>query len=125
MRMQVLAILILLIGPAAAGAGDTWLIADNSVINEGDALWLSVVSGEVFPYAEVPTGPERLATFSDLCGGEVREVSGYALRDGGLSIREPIIGNGIHVIGCALKPKLIEHADGMLTERRSLWHLNP
>jgi hypothetical protein len=117
MRTQVLVILITLAGPAAAGAGDTWLIADSSVINEGDALWLSVVSGDVFPYAEVPTGPERLATFRDLCGGEVREVFGYALRDGGLSIREPITACGTHVIGCALKPRLIEHAAGAVVER--------
>lgn len=93
---------------SAAAAHDTWLIADRHVAEEGDKVWLSFVTGEVFPFGDNPTDPDRVAEFVDLHGGRRTFVSGYAPQDNGLSVRGPIEGRGIHVFACALAPRLIE-----------------
>jgi len=92
----------------AAVAHDSWLIADKSTANDGDLLWLSFVTGEVFPIGEAATDPARVAEFVDRSAGRTEEVSGYSPQDSGLSVRRPITGGGVHVIGCALKPRTLE-----------------
>ncbi len=91
-----------------AGAVDSWLITDSNIVNDGDPLWLSFVSGEVFPYGDVATAPDHVAWFVDLAPDGCRDITGYAPYDRGLSIREPIVGVGTHVIGCALRPRFVE-----------------
>ena len=46
---------LVLAGPAAARAADSWLITDSNIVNDGDFLWLSFVCGEVFPYGDAVT----------------------------------------------------------------------
>ncbi len=89
-------------------AHDSWLIVDQNTAAEGDSLWLSFVTGEVFPLGEKATDPKRVADLVDRHGGRTEQVTGYAPREGGLSVRRPVTGPGIHVIGCALNPHLIE-----------------
>ena len=92
----------------AARAHDTWLIADRNTANDGDVVWLSFVTGEVFPFGEKATDPARVAKFVDRVDDNSVAVTGYKPEDKGLSVRRPIVGAGLHVIGCALSPHLIE-----------------
>lgn len=91
-----------------ATAHDSWLIADKSVAAEGESVWLSFVTGEVFPYGERATDPRRVASFQVAYRGRSEQITGFAPKDAGLSVRRAIHGAGTHVIGCALKPHLIE-----------------
>lgn len=92
----------------AAAAHDSWLIADQNRINDGEQVWLSFVTGEIFPLGEKATDPARLDAAVDLYRGDAQPIPGFAVQDKGLSRRGPLGGAGIHVIGCALKPHLIE-----------------
>lgn len=94
--------------PAPALTHDTWLIADKSTANDGDAVWLSFVTGEVFPLGEKATDPSRVAQFVDRVDDKSVNVTGFKPQDKGLSVRRPISAGGLHVIGCALAPHLIE-----------------
>lgn len=96
------------IAPSAAHSHDTWLIADKNAANDGDVVWLSFVTGEVFPFGEKATDPERVAQFVDRVDEKSVDVTGYKPQDKGLSVRRPIAGGGLHVIGCVLAPHLIE-----------------
>jgi uncharacterized GH25 family protein len=93
---------------ATARAHDSWLIADTSTANDGDVVWLSFVTGEVFPFGEKATDPARVAKFVDRVDDKSNDVAGYQSEDKGLSVRRRIAGAGLHVIGCALLPNLIE-----------------
>ncbi len=94
--------------PSLASAHDSWLIADRSTANDGDVVWLSFVTGEVFPLGEKATEASRVAQFVDRVGDKTVSVTGYKPQDKGLSVRRPIAGAGLHVIGCALSPNPIE-----------------
>ncbi|RIK66129.1 MAG: hypothetical protein DCC65_10950 [Planctomycetota bacterium] len=93
---------------ASAYAHDSWLIADRNTAADGEKVWLSFVTGEVFPYGDAATRPDRVDRFVDRVGGQEMAVVGFAPQDNGLSVRHRIEGPGPHVIGCALKPRLIE-----------------
>lgn len=111
---KVLATLAALAVSTTVAAGDTWLIADNSSVNDRDMLWLSVVTGRVFPVSDTVTDSARAASFVDRCGAVIRPITGYAPQDRGLSIREPIVGIGTHVIGWAARPILRLHDVGAM-----------
>ncbi|HKQ48513.1 MAG TPA: DUF4198 domain-containing protein [Phycisphaerae bacterium] len=96
------------IAPSLAHSHDTWLIADKNTANDGDVVWLSFVTGEVFPFGEKATEPGRVAQFVDRLDDKSADVTGFKPEDKGLSVRRPIAGGGLHVIGCALSPHLIE-----------------
>ncbi len=96
------------IAPTSALAHDSWLIADKSTANDGDVVWLSFVTGEVFPLGETATPAARVGQFVDRVDDKTTDITGYKPRDKGLSIRRPLAGPGLHVIGCALSPHLIE-----------------
>lgn len=89
-------------------AHDSWLITDSIAVQVGDKVWLSFVTGEVFPYGEQATRPDRIEKFVDRHGERTVDVIGFAPQDKGLSVRHPVEGEGVHVFGCALKPRLIE-----------------
>ncbi|MFQ5430815.1 MAG: DUF4198 domain-containing protein [Phycisphaerae bacterium] len=91
-----------------AAAHDSWLIADQHRINNGDEVWLSFVTGEIFPFGDGPTDIKRVAQFVDRTGKETMPIPGLAPEDEALSVRIPIHDGGIHVIGLSLKPRLIE-----------------
>lgn len=93
---------------ASLRAHDSWLITDSIAVQVGDKVWLSFVTGEVFPYGEQATHPDRVEKFVDRHGERTVDVTGFAPRDKGLSVRHPVEGEGLHVFGCALKPRLIE-----------------
>ncbi|MFH1418729.1 MAG: DUF4198 domain-containing protein [Planctomycetota bacterium] len=110
---------------AAAGptfASDSWLISDRDSLEAGEPLWLSFVTGQVFPWGDAATDSTWVARFTDRAGTEEREISGFAVVDRGLSLREPVSDPGIHVIGCELVPRVVD-IDGpgflgyLLTER--------
>ncbi len=103
-------ILLVLLSAAPAVAEDSWLIVDANLLADGDPLWLSFVTGQVFPIGDAPTDAGLIADFVDLSGGRVTPISGYARQDRGLSVRRPISGIGTHVIGCALQPQTIDIA---------------
>jgi uncharacterized GH25 family protein len=98
----------ILLLPAGARGEDSWLIADSHAVNTGEPLWLSFVTGHVFPFGDAPSDPADVTGFVDRCGSDIRTVAGYARQDRGLSIREPITGEGIHVIGCTLAREIVE-----------------
>lgn len=109
MRITVLIVFsAILLAPAALRGEDSWLIADNHALNNGEPLWLSFVTGQVFPFGDAPSRPADVDNFVDWCGDEIRQVIGYARQDRGLSIRQPITGTGIHVIGCTLKRQIVQ-----------------
>jgi uncharacterized GH25 family protein len=89
----------------AAAAHDSWLIADANLAAPGDNVWLSFVTGEVFPLGEKSTHPDRVASFVQVHDGRTIDVTGYKPQDKGLSLRRPIEGGGLHVFGIALKPQ--------------------
>lgn len=107
-RISLLTCLFTLLYVRPATAHDSWLIADKSVAAEGESVWLSFVTGEVFPYGERATDPRRVASFRVAYRGRSEQITGFAPKDAGLSIRRAFSGVGVHVIGCALKPHLIE-----------------
>jgi uncharacterized GH25 family protein len=96
----------------AALAHDSWLLADRNTANDGEAVWLSFVTGEVFPMGEKATDPSRVAQFVDRVDDQSVDVTGYKPEDKALSVRRPITGAGLHVVGCALSPHLIEMKPG-------------
>ncbi|MCZ6817051.1 MAG: DUF4198 domain-containing protein [Planctomycetota bacterium] len=108
MKGVILAVLLLCLVAPVARAHDSWLISDRQRVPEGRKVWLSFVTGEIFPLGDSPTDPRRVLEFVDLYGAERRKISGFAPQDKGLAVRGPIKGAGIHVFGCALKPRLIE-----------------
>jgi uncharacterized GH25 family protein/formylmethanofuran dehydrogenase subunit E len=114
---------IFLAAAGAAPAHDSWLIADKSCLNDGENLWLSFVTGEVFPMGEVATAPQRVDAFVDIHKGVRREITGYAPKDLGLSLISQMRDGGIHLIGCSLKPKTIlmtpEKFEAYLREERA------
>lgn len=101
-------ILFALLTAVPAVAEDSWLIVDANVLTDGDPLWLSFVAGQVFPIGDAPTDPGVIADFIDSSGGRTTSVVGYAPQDRGLSLRRPVSGVGIHVIGCALQPQVVD-----------------
>lgn len=106
--IQVVGALAPLYSPSLTSAHDSWLIADRSTANDGDVVWLSFVTGDVFPFGEKATEPSRVAQFIDRIGDRTQAVVGYKPQDKGLSIRRPIVGPGLHVLGCALSAHPIE-----------------
>lgn len=109
-RHWLVAILGTLCAISGAVAHDSWLIADSDVVSKGEKVWLSFVTGEDFPLGEKATDPARVATFEDLHGEQREQILGYAPEGNGLAIRKRLAGSGLHVIGCALRPNLIELA---------------
>ncbi len=110
---------------------DSWLVSSASSAGSGEEVWLAFVTGEVFPMGEAATDPARVAAFVDVVGEERQEVRGYAPEDKGLAARRRLQDGGFHVIGCALRPRLLEmkaedfdkylaseQADDALAERR-------
>ena len=91
-----------------AAGHDSWLVADKHGVNDGNEVWLSFVTGEVFPIGDVATDLARVDGFVDHHGGQSADLTGLATEDKALSIRGPLYDSGIHVIGCGLKPRLIE-----------------
>jgi hypothetical protein len=106
-RLAISTLLLVLIGGLSVRADDTWLIADSNAINAGEPLWVSLVSGEVFPFGDAVTDPGRVAAFVDRCAAGVRRISDFAPDDGGLSCREALSQTGVHVLGCALAPRTV------------------
>lgn len=98
---------IIVIASPAAGH-DSWLIADRSSVNDGEDMWLSFVTGDAFPFGDAATDPKRIASFVDQHGDAVTNIVGFSPEDNALSVRGPISGGGIHILGCELKPRLIE-----------------
>ena len=111
-RNPVLVVLIWALACSPAFSHDTWLIADKSTANDGDVVWLSFVTGEVFPFGEKATDAARVAHFVDRLDDKSVDIIGYRPEDKGLSVRRPIAGAGLHVIGCALSQHLIEMKPG-------------
>jgi uncharacterized GH25 family protein len=103
-----IAILLALLVVLPAQAEDSWLIVDADSITEGDPLWLAFVTGRVFPIGDAPTDPATIDRFVDLSNGQAFPVLGYARQDLALSLRRPLAGSGLHVIGCALEPQTID-----------------
>jgi len=93
---------------SAATAHDSWLIADRHVVEDGDTVWLSFVTGEVFPLGERATDPQRVAEFVDVHKKHRTDVSGLVPKDKGLSVRGPISGSGLHVFALSLQGRRIE-----------------
>lgn len=93
---------------SAAAAHDSWLIADRHVVEDGDKIWLSFVTGAVFPIGERATDPQRVTEFVDVHKKHRTDVSGLLPQDKGLSVRGPISGSGLHVFVCELKARRIE-----------------
>ncbi len=92
---------------SVATAHDSWLVADRHTVNDGDAVWLAVVTGPTFPFGDQPMDPGRVTRLLDLFGESPREIVGLAAKDHALSVRTPIFGGGIHVIGCQLAPRTV------------------
>ncbi|MCG8408742.1 MAG: DUF4198 domain-containing protein [Phycisphaerales bacterium] len=89
-------------------AHDSWLVASRHSVNENDEIWLSFVTGDVFPFGDAATDPKRVARFVDQRGNAVTHVTGLTPEDNALSVRGALDGGGLHIIGCELKPRLIE-----------------
>ncbi len=122
----------LLAAASPARAHDSWLVCSAGSVNSGEEVWLAFVTGEVFPMGEAATDPARVAAFVDVLGEERRDVHGYAPEDNGLAVRRRLEVGGVHVLGCALRPRLLEmkaedfdkylaseEADEALAERRA------
>jgi uncharacterized GH25 family protein len=116
-------VLGVLLMPATVCGEDSWLIVDNHAVNDGEPLWLSFVTGQIFPVGDAPNDPANVVEFVDRWEGDVRQVTGYARQDRGLSVRKPISGNGIHVLGCTLARDVVsmspEEFDGYLLRERA------
>ncbi|MFQ5411046.1 MAG: DUF4198 domain-containing protein, partial [Phycisphaerae bacterium] len=111
-RMHILAVVVSLsvssLSATPASGHDSWLIADRHVVNEGDEVWLAFVTGEIFPLGDASIDPERVAGFVRRNGELKSDITGLSPEDHALSVRGPLQESGIHVIGCRLKPRLIE-----------------
>jgi len=92
---------------ARAPASDSWLICDANAVRDADRLWLSFVTGELFPYGDAATTPDWIDQVVDYHAGLDHRVDGLAIRDRGLSVRTTIHGVGVHVFGCSLKPRWV------------------
>jgi uncharacterized GH25 family protein len=100
-------LLVLLMAAESASGQDSWLITDHSAVDEGEPVWLSLVTGDVFPFSDVAMNPGAVVEFVDRSDQQVRPITDYARQDRGLSIRRSIQGRGIHVIGSALAPQTV------------------
>lgn len=118
-----MASLTILFLASVATAHDSWLVADRHTVNDGDAVWLAVITGPSFPIGDQPMKPSRVARLADQFGESPQEIVGLAAKDHALSVRTPIFGGGIHVIGCALAPRALrldpEAFDRYLADERA------
>lgn len=92
---------------ARAPASDSWLICDANTVSDADLLWLSFVTGEVFPYGDAATTPDWIDQVVDHHADLDDPIDGLAIQDRGLSVRTAIGGPGMHVLGCSLKPRWV------------------
>ena len=84
MRRTLLIAWIVSFSAAGSAAHDTWLIADRNMAESGKPVWISFVTGEVFPFGDAATDPDRVADFVDMHGGRRSAVTGFAPQDKGL-----------------------------------------
>jgi uncharacterized GH25 family protein len=119
----VIANLTILFLASAAAAHDSWLVADRHTVNDGDPVWLAVITGPTFPVGDQPMEPGRVAGLVDRFGESTQEIVGLDAKDRTLSVRTPIFGGGIHVIGCELAPRTVrldaEAFDRYLADERA------
>ncbi len=107
----------------SATANDSWLVADRHAVNDGDSVWLAVITGPTFPNGDQPMKLGRVARLADEFGESPQEIVGLAAKDRALSVRTPIFGGGIHVIGCELTSRTVRLGpaafDQYLTDERA------
>lgn len=94
--------------PTPANGHDSWLIADRHLVNDGDEVWLAFVTGEIFPFGDATIDLDRVAELTQRMGDQKADITGLSPEDHTLSVRGPLHDPGIHVIGCRLRPRLIE-----------------
>ncbi len=107
-HVWIMATLAILTAGVPTLASDSWLISDRDSIEAEEPLWLSFVTGQVFPWGDAATDSTWVARFTDRIGTEEREISDFAIVDRGLSRRALVTVPGLHVIGCELVPRVVE-----------------
>jgi uncharacterized GH25 family protein len=104
-KLAVFVIGTVAVAATTADAGDVWLITDQSHVADGDPVWVSVARGAIFPFADQPTSALDVAEILDRGPTDARPVVGMTRQDANLSVRRPLVGAGVHVIGCTMRPE--------------------
>jgi hypothetical protein len=111
-----MAMLAVLLGPAASPAHETWLVPQHYTVLDGRELQLRLGSGMAFPSFESAIRPERIARSWRRLGGRddalwVGDVHGTALEfTTGLPVP------GVAALAVALQPHPIDLTDDLVTE---------
>ena len=92
----------LLISAGAVRAGEVWVIADANCVNDGEAVWVAVASGSVFPMGEEPVAPSAIVDMVDRGPAGAIPLPGLQREDFNLAVRRALAGPGVHVIGCVV-----------------------
>lgn len=93
----------------SAAAHDSWLVAERAAVENGAQVRLSFVTGEVFPRGERPTAIERAHQLVEAYGETLKAYNdGFQTDDTCLFTHVALSGGGLHVMGFALQPRLIE-----------------
>ncbi len=105
---MMLAVGLVLAPSGVTRAHDSWLVAERSWADVGTQVRVSFITGEIFPLGEAATGPDRVASFVEYLGGGQVAIKPLESDAASLFSNVTLTGEGIHVFGLALHPRLIE-----------------
>lgn len=113
-----------------AAAHDSWLVGPRQVPAR-EELRTAFVTGEIFPFGERATKPERVAAWVVLDGAGQRSIENFRVEGTEVAARVVARASGAQVVGVILRPHFIEieaarfedylrseHAEDALAQRK-------